>query len=80
MMKQESYCESMMGEEMHKAMKSRCIGPEMMEDEDTSVIRSMLVNHGQIDRRVKNPKNGVKPRLLPMMQRFQQPYKGMEGN
>lgn len=50
--------DGMMSEEMRKAMMSRGMGPEMMRD--MRVIRSMLMNHEQIERRVENLENGVK--------------------
>lgn len=52
--------DGMMSEEMRKAMMSRGMGPEMMED--MGVIRSMLMNHEKIERRVENLENGVRTR------------------
>lgn len=49
--------DGMMSEEMRQAMMSRGMGPEMMED--MRPIRSMLMNHEQIERRVENLENGV---------------------
>jgi hypothetical protein len=48
----------MMSDEMHKAMMSGDMGPDMMED--MKAIRELLMNHEQIDRRVENLDNGVK--------------------
>lgn len=50
--------DGMMSEEMRKAMMSRDMGPGMMED--MHVIRSLLMNHESIERRVENLDNGVK--------------------
>lgn len=50
--------QEMMSEEMRKAMMSKDMGPEMMKD--MHVIRLMLMNHKQINRRVENLDNGVK--------------------
>ena len=50
--------DGMMSEEMHDAMMSRGMGPEMMED--MRPIRQMLMNHEQIERRVEDLPNGVK--------------------
>lgn len=50
--------DGMMSEEMHKAMMSKGMGPEMMDD--MRVIRSMLMQHEKIDRKVENLENGVR--------------------
>lgn len=50
--------DGMMSEDMRRAMMSDNMGPEMMED--MHPIRTMLINHKQIDRRVENLSNGVK--------------------
>ena len=50
--------DGMMSEEMRKAMMSEGMGPAMMRD--MRVIRTMLMNHENIDRRVENLENGVK--------------------
>lgn len=50
--------DGMMSEEMRKAMMSRGMGPEMMDD--MMVIRELLMQHEKIDRRVENLENGVK--------------------
>jgi hypothetical protein len=48
----------MMDDDMRRAMMSENMGPEMMED--MQPIRTMLINHEQIERRVENLSNGVK--------------------
>lgn len=50
--------DGMMSEEMQKAMMSRGMGPEMMED--MMAIRQLLMQHEKISRRVDNLENGVK--------------------
>jgi uncharacterized protein YdcH (DUF465 family) len=50
--------DGMMSEEMRKAMMSRGMGPEMMEDMMT--IRKLLMQHEKVNRRVENLDNGVK--------------------
>lgn len=50
--------DGMMSEEMLKAMMSGDMDSEMMKD--MRVIRTMLMNHENIDRRVENLENGVK--------------------
>lgn len=50
--------DGMMSEEMRKAMMSRGMGPEMMED--MQPIHQLLMNHEQIERRVEDLDNGVK--------------------
>ena len=50
--------DGMMSEEMHKAMMSRGMGPEMMED--MMAIHQLLMQHEKISRRVENLGNGVK--------------------
>ena len=47
-----------MSEEMQKAMMSKGMGPEMMDD--MRVIRSILMQHDKIDRKVENLENGVR--------------------
>lgn len=49
-----------MSEEMHRAMMSGEMGPEMMDDMRT--IRKMLQNHEKISRQVEELDNGVKTR------------------
>jgi hypothetical protein len=50
--------DGMMSEDMRRAMMSEGMGPEMMED--MRPIRTMLMNHEQIDRRVEDLPDGVK--------------------
>ena len=52
----------MMSEEMRKAMMSRGMGPEMMED--MRPIHQLLMQHEKIDRRVENLENGVRTRTV----------------
>ncbi|RDV17078.1 hypothetical protein DXT99_00745 [Pontibacter diazotrophicus] len=54
--------DGMMSEEMRKAMMSRGMGPEMMED--MRPIRQLLMQHEKIDRRVENLENGVRTRTV----------------
>ena len=58
MMHDDMMGDGMMSEEMRKAMMSRGMGPEMMED--MRPIRQMLMNHEQIERRVEDIPDGVK--------------------
>jgi uncharacterized protein YdcH (DUF465 family) len=52
--------DGMMSEDMRKAMMSKGMGPEMMED--MMAIRKLLMQHEKINRRVENLENGVKTR------------------
>lgn len=47
---------------MCKAMMSRGMGPEMMED--TISIRQLLMQHEKIDRSVENLENGIRTRTV----------------
>lgn len=50
--------DGMMSEEMHKAMMSEGMGPDMMDD--MRVIHKMLMQHEKITRKVQDIENGVK--------------------
>lgn len=52
----------MMSEEMHKAMMSGDMDMDSEMMEDMRVIRSLLMNHDKIERRVENLENGVRTR------------------
>jgi uncharacterized protein YdcH (DUF465 family) len=58
MMKNGMMEDGMMSEEIRKAMMSKGMGPEMMED--MMAIRKLLMQHEKINRRVENLENGVK--------------------
>lgn len=58
MMHDDMMGDGMMSEEMRKAMMSKGMGPEMMED--MRPIREMLMNHEQIERRLEDISGGVK--------------------